>query len=663
MDSQENVLQQDKIENEQKAVQAASEVENVNTESAQADEANQPAPEAPAEETAAPASPAEASDGNGTQATADEAEAPKAEETFKKIYANKQEVLARAKEIAASEDNPNKDEVEHLKSAFYRFHIAEREQQQKDYLEAGGDPEKYIVTPDEAEDDFKAQMQVIREKRAKIFQQQEAEKEHNLKRKLEIIEKVKAMATSPEEANKSYNEFKALQQEWKEIKSVPAEKANEVWRNYQLYVEQFYDLLNLNREAREYDFKKNLELKTKLCEEAERLADENDVVSAFHQLQELHSQYREIGPVAKELREEIWSRFKAASTVVNKKHQQHFEQLRAQEEANLQKKTELCEQVEAIAKEENKNAADWENHSKQIMAIQQQWKGIGFAPQKMNVKIFERFRAACDEFFTNKAAHFKEMKQRYAENADKKRALVAKAQELAESTDWKATSDKLIALQKEWKTIGTVPKKLGDKLWSDFLTACNHFFEARKAAHAGTRSEEGTNLEKKRGVIEQLKAIAEEAADNIQETVQKLVEEYNSIGHVPYKEKDKVYKEFHDVLDKIYQERHVTTQRRRLDNFKTNLKSVAKRGEEAVDNERTRLMRRFEQLKQEVTTYENNLGFLNIASKRGNSLVDEMNRKVKKLKDEMELTRQKIKAIDIENKKEKTADEAAENKD
>ncbi len=663
MDSQENVLQQDKIENEQKAVQAASEVENVNTESAQADEANQPAPEAPAEETAAPASPAEASDGNGTQATADEAEAPKAEASFKKVYADKQEVLARAKEIAASEDNPNKDEVEHLKSAFYRFHIAEREQQQKDYLEAGGDPEKYIVTPDEAEDDFKAQMQVIREKRAKIFQQQEAEKEHNLKRKLEIIEKVKAMATSPEEANKSYNEFKALQQEWKEIKSVPAEKANEVWRNYQLYVEQFYDLLNLNREAREYDFKKNLELKTKLCEEAERLADENDVVSAFHQLQELHSQYREIGPVAKELREEIWSRFKAASTVVNKKHQQHFEQLRAQEEANLQKKTELCEQVEAIAKEENKNAADWENHSKQIMAIQQQWKGIGFAPQKMNVKIFERFRAACDEFFTNKAAHFKEMKQRYAENADKKRALVAKAQELAESTDWKATSDKLIALQKEWKTIGTVPKKLGDKLWSDFLTACNHFFEARKAAHAGTRSEEGTNLEKKRGVIEQLKAIAEEAADNIQETVQKLVEEYNSIGHVPYKEKDKVYKEFHDVLDKIYQERHVTTQRRRLDNFKTNLKSVAKRGEEAVDNERTRLMRRFEQLKQEVTTYENNLGFLNIASKRGNSLVDEMNRKVKKLKDEMELTRQKIKAIDIENKKEKTADEAAENKD
>ena len=667
MDSQENVLQQDKIENEQKTAQATSEVENVNTESAQPDKAAQPAPEATAEETAeetkAPAAQAEAGEGNEAPAPAGKAEEPKAEETFKKIYANKQEVLARAKEIAASEDNPNKDEVEHLKSAFYRFHIAEREQQQKDYLEAGGDPEKYVVTPDEAEEDFKAQMQVIREKRAKIFQQQEAEKENNLKRKLEIIEKIKAMATSPEEANKSYNEFKALQQEWKEIKAVPAEKANEVWRNYQLYVEQFYDLLNLNREAREYDFKKNMELKTKLCEEAERLADENDVVSAFHQLQELHNQYREIGPVAKELREEIWSRFKAASTVVNKKHQQHFEQLRAQEEENLQKKTALCEQVEAIAKEENKNANDWENHSKQIIEIQQQWKGIGFAPQKMNVKIFERFRAACDDFFTKKAAHFKEMKQRFAENAEKKRALVAQAQELADSTDWKATSDKLIALQKEWKTIGTVPKKLGDKLWDEFLTACNHFFEARKAAHAGTRSEESVNLEKKRNVIEQLKAIAEEAADNAQEKVQKLIEEYNSVGHVPYKEKDKVYKEFHDVLDKIYQELHISTQRRRLDNFKNNLKSVAKRGEDAVDNERSRLMRRYEQLKQEVATYENNLGFLNIASKRGNSLVDEMNRKVQKLKDEVELTRQKIKAIDTQNKQEEAASEASENKD
>ena len=653
MDSQENVLQQDKIENEQKTAQAASEVENVNTEAAQPAQTPTSQPEAAAE----------GEPSNEAETPAESKEEVKEEAAFKKTYANKQEVLARAKEIAASDDTPNKEEVELLKSAFYKLHTAERDQQQKDYLEAGGDPEKYVVTPDEAEDEFKAQMQVIKEKRAKLFQQQEAEKENNLKHKLEIIEKIKAMATSPEEANKSYNEFKNLQQEWKEIKAVPAEKANEVWRNYQLYVEQFYDLLNLNREAREYDFKKNMESKTKLCEEAERLADESDVVSAFHQLRELHVQYREIGPVAKELREEIWCRFKAASTVINKKHQQHFEQLRALEEENLQKKTALCEQVEAIAQEENKNSADWESHSKQIIDIQQQWKGIGFAPQKMNVKIFERFRAACDAFFTSKAAHYKEMKQRFAENAEKKRALVAQAQQLATSTDWKETSDKLVALQKEWKTIGTVPKKIGDKLWSDFLTACNQFFDARKAAHAGTRSEENANLEKKRDVISQLKAVAEEAAGNVQEKVQKLIEEYNAIGHVPYREKDKVYKEFHDVVDKIYKDLHVSTQRRHLDNFKTNLKNVAKKGEEAIDSERSRLMRRYEQLKQEVTTYENNLGFLNIASKQGNSLVNEMNRKVQKLKDEVELTRQKIKAIDKQNKEEKKADDSAENKD
>ena len=585
------------------------------------------------------------------------------EEPAKKIYSSKQEVLERVKEIARSAEAPVKEELDLLKTVFYKLHLAERDAQMKEYLAKGGDPEKYVLLPDDTEEAFKAEMQVIKEKRAKIFLAQEEEKQENLAKKLEIIEKIKAMTTSPEEVNKSYQDFKALQQEWKDIKAIPADKANEVWKNYQLYVEQFYDLLKLNNEAREYDFKKNLEAKTKLCEAAEKLAEENDVISAFHQLQDLHQQYREIGPVAKELREEIWARFKAASTIINKKHQQHFEQLRAQEEENLQKKTELCEQVEAIAKEENKNSSDWENHSKQIIAIQQQWKSIGFAPQKMNVKIFERFRAACDEFFTNKAAHFKEMKQRFAENAEKKRALVAQAQELADSTDWKATSDKLVALQKEWKTIGTVPKKLGDKLWSDFLTACNHFFDARKAAHAGTRSEENANLEKKRNVIEQLKAIAEEATGNVQEKVQQLIEEYNGIGHVPYREKDKVYKEFHDVLDKIYKDLHISTQRRRLDHFKSNLKSVAKRGEDAVDNERSRLMRRYEQLKQEVSTYENNLGFLNIASKRGNSLVDEMNRKVQKLKDEVELTRQKIKAIDNQNKEEKTANEAAENKD
>ena len=658
MDSQENALEQDKnlvqgaTEGEQNAVQA----QNENVENAKA------ATEAPAEssETVQQEASTNQEQSAESQKQEDEpqtAEASEAnqngdssmEQPVHKVYASKQEVLERVKEIARNEDKPDKDEVEHLKSSFYRFHIAEREKRQKDYLEAGGDPEKYQILPDDDEETFKAEMQIIKEKRAKAFQEQEAEKQVNLQRKLDIIEKIKAMATSPEEANKNYNEFKELQKEFKEIKSVPPEKANEVWRNYQLYVEQFYDLLNLNREAREYDFKKNLEAKTKLCEEAEALDKVPDVVSAFHQLQELHAQYREIGPVAKDLREQIWARFKAASTVINKKHQQHFEELRAKEEENLAKKTELCEKVEALAKEENKGIGDWEKHSKAIIALQQEWKTIGFAPQKMNVKIFERFRAACDDFFSRKSEFFKQLKQQFAVNAEKKRELIKKAQELTDSTDWKTTGDKFVALQKEWKTVGAVPKKLGDQLWNEFLTACNHFFDARNAAHAGTRTEEKANLQKKRDIIAQLKELAEQSVENAQDKVQELVDAYNAVGHVPFKEKDKIFKEYHDVLDKIYSDLHVSVARRRLDNFKQNLRNVAKRGGDAVDNERGRLARRYEQLKQEIATYENNLGFLNISSKKGNSLVDEMNRKVQRLKDDAELVRQKIKAIDSQD--------------
>lgn len=566
-----------------------------------------------------------------------------------KAYKTKADVIARLKEIVAADENPNKDEIDHLKTSFYKLHIAEREARLKEYIDGGGDPEAYQIVPDEEEEVFKAEMGVIREKRAKLFQQQEEEKQANLQKKLDIIEKIKAMVTSPDEANKSYNEFKELQQQWKDIKAVPAEKAGELWRNYQLYVEQFYDLLKLNSEAREYDFKKNLELKTALCESAEKLADEPDVISAFHQLQELHQQYREIGPVAKELREQVWARFKAASSVVNKRHQQHFEQLRAREEENLAKKTALCERVEAIAKEENKGAGDWEKHTKEIIDIQNEWKTIGFAPQKMNVKIFERFRATCDDFFGRKAEYFKEMKEVLATNADKKRALVEKAKALQDSTDWKSTGDKLIALQKEWKTIGMVQKRLGDQLWKEFLGACNKFFEARNAANAGAHSEERENLAKKKSVIERLKAVLEAAADDAQQQVQALVEEYNSVGHVPYKDKDSVYDEYHEVLDKIYKQLNISASRRRLSNFKNNLKNVAKRGEDALDNERMRLVRRFEQLRQDVQTYENNLGFLNASSKKGNSLVEEMNRKVQKLRDDMELVKQKIKAIDAED--------------
>jgi len=661
IDSQENVLEQEdkleekKVENieaapetpieepvapveetpEAVAVVPAEEPEVATVEEQQAEET---VAEAPAEETVAETEPTEEPAG---EETAELEVVPE-----QKVYATKGEIIERLKQLAHGNEAPSKAEVDYLKTSFYKLHFAQREADQKAYLDAGGDPEKYMVPRDEDEDVFKAEMGVIKEKRQKLFAQQEAEKQENLQKKLDIIAKIKAMVTSPEEANKNFQAFKQLQQEWKEIKAVPAEKANELWRNYHLYVEQVYDLLKLNSEAREYDFKKNLETKTRLCEAAEKLADEPDVVSAFHQLQKLHQEYRETGPVAKELREEIWARFKAASTVINKKHQQHFEGIRSREEENLAKKTELCEKAEAIGKEENKGTGDWGRHTKQIIELQSEWKTIGFAPQKMNVKIFERFRAACDDFFERKAAYFKTLKQTFAENAERKQKLVEEAQSLQDSEDWKATSDRLVALQKEWKTIGAVPKKQSDRLWNDFQTACNKFFEARNQATSGTRSAERDNLEKKRGIIARLKEAAEEAGDDLQERVQQLVDEYSKVGHVPYREKDKVYKEYREVMDRLYNDLHISVARKRLDEFKNNIGQMAEKGAEVLDNERSRLMRRYETLKQEILTYENNLGFLNASSKKGNSLIEEMNRKVQKLRDDCELVKQKIKAID-----------------
>ena len=574
------------------------------------------------------------------------------EDPAKKAYATKQEVLERVKEIAHSSENPNKEELDLLKTTFYKIHLAERDAQMKEYLAKGGDPEKYILLPDDTEEAFKAEMQLIKEKRAKIFLAQEEEKQDNLRKKEEIIEKIKAMTTSPEEANKSYQDFKALQQEWKEIKNIPADKANEVWKNYQLYVEQFYDMLKLNSEAREYDFKKNLEAKTQLCEAAEKLNEEEDVISAFHQLQDLHQQYREIGPVAKELREQIWERFKAASTVINKKHQQHFEDLRAKEEENLAKKTSLCEKVEAANQGEYKTAKDWEKVTQEIIEIQKEWRTIGFAPQKMNVKIFERFRIANDKFFNKKAEFFKGLKDTYSANLEKKQQLVNKAKELADNTDWKKTGDKFIALQKEWKKVGTVPHKQGELLWKEFLDTCNKFFEARNKQNAGSRSEEHANLDKKRNIIAQLKelVIAEISDNDFQKKLKNLAKQYSAIGHVPFKEKDKVYKEYHEAIDAVYKKLHATNAKRHFDNFKNNLKNVAKEGGNALGNERGKLLRRYDQLRIEITTYENNLGFFNTASKKGNSLVEEMNRKIEKLKADLEMVKQKIKAIDAEKK-------------
>lgn len=565
----------------------------------------------------------------------------------------KAEVIERLKAIADDVENVPKTEIDSLKQTFYKLHNAEQEAARKKFVDDGGAPEDYVPTPDPQEEEMKNIMSVIRSKRSELAAEVEKQKEMNLQVKLSIIEELKDLLESPEDANKNYTEFKRLQQQWNEVKLVPQASVNELWKNYQLYVEKFYDLLKLNNEFREYDFKKNLEIKTHLCEAAEKLAEEPDVVSAFHQLQKLHQEYRETGPVAKELREEIWARFKAASTAVNRRHQQHFDALKEAEQQNLDQKTVICEIIEGIDYNELTNFAAWDNKTQEIIALQNKWKTIGYAPQKMNVKIFERFRAACDTFFNKKAEFFKAVKESMSENLEKKRALCEKAEALKDSTDWKATADVLVKLQKEWKTIGPVAKKHSDAIWKRFIAACDYFFEQKNKAGALQRTEEQANLEKKRDIIARLEAIGEDTdADTAIDQVRNLMKEWNAVGFVPFKEKDKVYKQYHALVDKLFERYNLSQSSKKLSNFKSTLSNIQEGGAQTLYREREKLARAYENMKSELQTYENNLGFLNASSKKGNSLLTELNRKVEKLKADIDLVKEKIKAVDESIRKE-----------
>lgn len=546
----------------------------------------------------------------------------------KHLYATKEEVLERVKALAHGEEEITKAELDHLKTAFYFLLNQEREASMKAFIEGGGDASQYVLEQDPVEEEYKAEMALIKDKRQVLFKQREEERQANLKRKQEIIERIKAL-TEAEDIHEAYKEVKTLQDEWREIKSVPPENATELWNSYKLCLEQFYDLLKLNFEAREYDFKKNLEAKTALCEAAEKLSNEEDVISAFHSLQELHNQFREIGPVAKELREEIWQRFKAASSIVNKRHAEHFDNIRKQEEENLEKKAELCDKVEMINIEELKNSNDWEAKSKEIIDIQAEWKKIGFAPKSMNVKIFDRFRAACDRFFSAKNEFFVQMKERFQENITKKEELVKAAQALQDSTEWKSTADKMMELQKEWKTVGMVPRKIGDQLWNDFLAACNKFFEARNTAMAGARSEQQENMQKKQEVIEKIKALAENDEECTQEAIKALQDEYAAIGHVPFKEKDKLYNAYREALDEAYGKMR-------------KMRRNAARANKSSQSSPVSAQKRYNDKKEELATMENNLLFLTASSKKGNSLIDTMKQKIERLKEELEELKEEI---------------------
>lgn len=556
---------------------------------------------------------------------------------------SKEEVIERLKEIIADNCNADKQEIDLLKQTFYKLHKAEQDAAQKDFVNNGGKAEAFIPKPDSLEGEFKSLMGSIKEKRNELMAAQEEEKEKNLARKLEILEKIKNIAESPEEAGKTYNEFKQLQQEWNDIKLVPATKVNELRKNYQLYTEKFYDMLKLNYELREYDFKKNLEQKQYLCEAAEKLADYPDAISAFHQLQKLSQEFHSIGPVAKELRDSIWSRFKAASAVINRRHQQYFELQKEAEQNNLDQKTVICEIIEGMEYDTFKTFADWEDKTKEILALQAKWKTIGPTPQKMNTKIFERFRAACDNFFKQKAAFYKYIKENMAKNLEKKKALCEKAESLKDSTDWKETAQILTQLQKEWKTIGPVGQKHSESVWKRFIGACDYFFSQKNKANSSQRSEEVENLTKKENIIKQLEELnaAGITDDGTAEQVRALMKEWNKVGHVPFKEKDRLYNAYHTAVDKLFERLNLSASEKKLNSFKSGLSN-----ERNLYKERDKLVRTYEGLKNDIKTYENNLGFLNSSSQKGSSLVTEINRKIERLRADLSLVQKKIEAID-----------------
>ncbi|MDY3063514.1 MAG: DUF349 domain-containing protein [Bacteroidaceae bacterium] len=545
----------------------------------------------------------------------------------------KEEIVARITEIAKSGDAGSRIEQDQLKQAFYKLQREERTAAQTQFVENGGDPQDFTPEEDPLEEEMKAQLIIIKEIRAKQIEDKEKLKETNLQKKKDIIEKIKALCTSPDEANKQYETFRNLQNEWKDIKPIPESAANEIWKQFQFCQDQFYDLLKTNSALRDYDFKKNLEAKTLLCEAAEKLVDDPDIIKASHELQQLHQEFREIGPVAKDLREDLWTRFKAASTAINKRHAQYFESLKEKEEENLSKKTAICEEIEAIETENLQGFSQWDGITKQIISLQEEWKTIGRAPKKSNTKIFERFRAACDNFFNKKSEFFKEQKKVYADNAAKKLALVEKAEELKDSTQWTAATNELVKLQKEWKEIGPTTHKTSNALWERFNAACNEFFDKKKTVLGDQHKEENENLSKKKAIIEKLEAIAIEGGDNVAESVKQLQEEWASIGHVPYKNKDKIYAKYKETIDKINKE------------FNLRSKKQTKSGRKDSDRPAptgNNLIRIYENKKAELATYENNITFLTSTSKKGSVLIDTMLKKIESLKAELANLAEKI---------------------
>lgn len=574
------------------------------------------------------------------------AEAPAMSENNSTL--TKDQIIEQLKNLSMQEDVPSRSDVDALKQAFYKLRSADIEVQKASFVEEGNNLEDFVANVDPSEDVLKTFLAKIKEKRAKLAIEEERQKEENYNKKLEVIDAIHKLTESTDDFNKLYKEFKDLQQQWNEIKHVPAAKVKELWNAYQAQTEKFYDLIKINNEFRDYDFKKNLELKTAICEAAEKLIDEADSISAFHQLQNFHDQWREIGPVAKELREDLWTRFKNASTEINKKYQSHFEGLKHKEEENLEAKTAIIDELKAIDYTALTSLKLWDEKSKEVINLQAKWKTIGFVPKKVNTQIFEEFRALCDKFFENKSKFFKSVKEEMDANLEKKKALCAKAQELKDSTDWKKTGDILVAIQREWKTIGPVPRKYSDAIWKEFVSACDHFFEQKNKVFSSQKEEEVENLQKKKAIVEKINAIDPEMeATEAIKLVRELADEWHTIGFVPFKEKDKAYKEFHAAVDSHYDRLKIDRNERRMDSFKSSIEDN-KGDNRKLLKERERLMHTYAKLKNDLQTYENNMSFLSISSKGGNSLLKDVTFKIEDLKNEMTVIEQKIDMIDDE---------------
>ena len=562
-------------------------------------------------------------------------------------YSTKPELIDALKLLIDKEVDAVKDEVEIIKQLFYKKTKLEFEEQKKQYIEAGGIEEEFVVTKDEFEETFKSLLNQFRGKKATFMAQLEKEKESNLLQKHHLLEQMKVLVESNDDVSTHINEFRGFQQKWKTIGPVPQTASTDLWKQFNLYQESFWDLIKINNELREYDFKKNLESKTFLCEAAEKLSEDEDVLSAFQQLQKLHEEWHELGPVAREIREQIWNRFKEASTAINKKHQAYYDIIRKQEEENYELKIALIDKIEGFDFSNLNSYRVWDEATKSFLSWQDEWRKIGFAPRKINQKIYDRYRKACDKFFLAKGEFFRETKSVLNRNSEKKKELCEKAEALKDSVEWKETTDKLIQLQKEWKTIGPVAKKYSDELWKRFIAACDYFFEQKNKNTSGEKNAEVENLIKKKELIAKIEAL--EKTDNpadSQNALRAFMSEWNAIGHVPFKEKDKIYKEYREAVDKQFETLNMDSSNRRMENFRTNVKELSGKNENKLFRDREKLLHAFEHLKSEIATYENNIGFFTSSSKNGGGLIKEMERKIETLKNESKEIEEKIKLIE-----------------